>query len=245
MKKIFFSLVIPTLNEERYLPKLLKDVTNQTFKSFEVIVVDGYSEDKTTDKALSYKDQINITVIESKKRNVSQQRNLGAKNSAGDWIIFVDSDSRLPKVFLQKLHDGVKKLNPGIFSCWCNPDSKSEADHAVANFINITFDFMRVLRYPTALGALIGVKKKVFLKTKGFDEEMIYAEDGKFVRDCVATGATFKFFKEPEFTYSFRRWKKDGTLEVLRKHILLHARRLTKLQITKYLHYEMGGDRYD
>jgi glycosyltransferase involved in cell wall biosynthesis len=43
----FFSIVVPTLNEELFLPYLLKDLQNQKEKNFEVIVVDSYSEDKT------------------------------------------------------------------------------------------------------------------------------------------------------------------------------------------------------
>jgi len=51
MTKPFFSIIIPALNEEKYLPHLLDDLTKQTFRDFEVILVDGNSSDATVAKA--------------------------------------------------------------------------------------------------------------------------------------------------------------------------------------------------
>ncbi|MFH1244651.1 MAG: glycosyltransferase, partial [bacterium] len=53
-KKPFFSLIIPALNEAKYLPLLLDDLSKQTFLDFEVIVVDGNSDDQTVAKAKSF-----------------------------------------------------------------------------------------------------------------------------------------------------------------------------------------------
>ena len=50
----FFSIIIPSLNEEKYLPLLLEDLSQQTFKSFEVIIIDGKSEDKTIELAKTF-----------------------------------------------------------------------------------------------------------------------------------------------------------------------------------------------
>ena len=57
MEKYSFSIIIPTLNEERNLPNLLKELSEQTFNDFELIVVDGLSDDKTLVKANSFKDK--------------------------------------------------------------------------------------------------------------------------------------------------------------------------------------------
>ena len=95
MTKPFFSIVIPTLNEESSLPKLLSDLSLQTFKNFEVIIVDGNSEDKTIIKSKYYSKQfISLTIITSKTRNVSTQRNKGGKIAIGKYIVFMDADER-------------------------------------------------------------------------------------------------------------------------------------------------------
>ena len=79
-KDLFFSIVIPSLNEEKYLPKLLEDLAAQTYSDFEVIVVDGNSKDETVKRSLEFKKSLlSLEVISSKERNVSHQRNLGAK----------------------------------------------------------------------------------------------------------------------------------------------------------------------
>jgi len=73
----FFSIIIPCLNEEKYLPKLLEDLSNQTLQDFEVIVIDGNSEDKTIQLIEKYKDIFStFKIIISKIRNVSVQRKL-------------------------------------------------------------------------------------------------------------------------------------------------------------------------
>jgi len=92
MSKPFFTIVIPTLNEENYLPRLLEDLSNQTFpkEQFEVIHVDGDSDDKTVALAKSFNKKISIKSIVIKKRNVSTQRNKGAQmhqaNGSYSWM---------------------------------------------------------------------------------------------------------------------------------------------------------------
>ena len=68
----FFSVIIPCLNEEKYLPKLLKDLQGQIDRNFEVIVVDGKSEDRTVEVAKKFE----CSVLEADKRNVSIWREL-------------------------------------------------------------------------------------------------------------------------------------------------------------------------
>ena len=77
----YFSVIIPTLNEELYIPNLLTDLTHQKVFNFEVIVVDGKSSDKTKLIVGLFKNKLPLTFLESSKSNVSLQRNMGAKLS--------------------------------------------------------------------------------------------------------------------------------------------------------------------
>ena len=86
--KPFFSVIIPTLNEEKYLPNLLDDLTKQKEENFEIIIVDGKSEDRTIDVAMKYKNKYLIKTVVSQKRNLCYQRNFGAKNSVGEYLVF-------------------------------------------------------------------------------------------------------------------------------------------------------------
>ena len=97
MSKI--SIIIPTINEANNLPLLLSDLSSIQ-KEGEIIIVDCGSEDKTVDIANIY----GARVYKSEERNRGLQLNIGAKNSKGDWLIFLHADTRLT-------HDWFKKIN--------------------------------------------------------------------------------------------------------------------------------------
>ncbi len=240
-KKVFFSIIIPTLNEEKYLPKLLEDLSNQTFKDFEVIVVDAESEDGTVQNALSFRKRIPaLSILKSKKRDVSYQRNLGSKKARGEWLIFMDADDRLPFYFLEGIGYRIKSLDVDIFTCWCEPDSKYAKDKAITTFINLNVEIGKSIGQPTSLGALIGIKRIKLNKTGGF-KEGIFAEDGEFIRRAVKKGLRFEVFRDPKYTFSLRRFRKFGNLGTIRKYATLHLKRIAGIPIDLRKEYPMGG----
>ena len=93
------SIIIPTINEANNLPLLLSDLSSIQ-KEGEIIIVDCGSKDKTVDIANIY----GAKVYRSEERNRGLQLNIGAKNSKGDWLIFLHADTRLT-------HDWFKKIN--------------------------------------------------------------------------------------------------------------------------------------
>ncbi len=97
MSKI--SIIIPTINEAYNLPLLLSDLSTM-HKKGEIIIVDGGSGDKTIDIANIYGAKVFI----SKERNRGLQLDIGAKNSKGEWLMFLHADTRLT-------HDWFKKIN--------------------------------------------------------------------------------------------------------------------------------------
>lgn len=99
MDKPFFTIIIPTYNEEKFLPKLLNDLTKQKERDFEVIIVDGKSKDNTIKCAQHHRESLNLKVVSSKISNVSVQRNLGARKSKGKFLIFLDADMRIGQAF--------------------------------------------------------------------------------------------------------------------------------------------------
>ena len=97
MSKI--SIIIPTINEANNLPLLLSDLSIIK-KEGEIIIVDCGSEDKTIDLANFY----GAKVFKSKEKNRGLQLDIGAKNSSGEWLIFLHADTRLT-------HDWFRKIN--------------------------------------------------------------------------------------------------------------------------------------
>jgi glycosyltransferase involved in cell wall biosynthesis len=218
MIKKIFSIVIPTLNEEKYLPRLLEDLEKQSFPKelFEVVHVDGNSEDKTVEEATKFNKKINIKSIVVKKRNVAFQRNTGADNATGKWIIFMDADNELPDYFLDGIkYQLAKNKKTDVFSCWINPDGDSPKDVSVAKTANIGMEIYKSLGKPAVFGALIGVKQNVH-KEIGFDEKHKVAEDGYYVVEAIKKGFHYQLFKQPTYTYSLRRLRKEGSLKMVR-----------------------------
>src|SRR3989344_8910763 len=108
-----FSIIIPTLNEEKFLPRLLESLARQTAKNFEVIVVDGKSKDKTVERAREFeKKLLHLTVIMSPKASLPLQRNLGAKHAAAPWLAFIDADSVLLPNFIERVSEVIETEHP-------------------------------------------------------------------------------------------------------------------------------------
>ena len=108
MSKI--SIIIPTINEANNLPLLLSDLSSIQ-KEGETIIVDCGSKDKTIDIANIYGAKVCI----SKERNRGFQLDLGAKNSKGDWLIFLHADTRLTHDWFRKINSFLKGKKNRIY----------------------------------------------------------------------------------------------------------------------------------
>ena len=92
-KKPTISVVIPVFNREIKIKECIQSVLNQTLKPLEIIVVDDGSNDNTLQVLKSFEDKIRI-IKNKENKGVSYSRNVGAKNSTGQWLAFLDSDDR-------------------------------------------------------------------------------------------------------------------------------------------------------
>jgi len=236
-----FTIVIPTLNEEKYLPALLKDLKDQSYKDFEIIIVDGKSTDYTVKEALKFNNKLSQVIISSNNRNVATQRNLGAKRAMSKWIIFMDADNRLPDFFLEGIKYRILQEKPDIFTTWCDVDSKDSSEKIIGKYLNVSGEFLKLIEYPAALGSMIGVKKSIFNKYGGFDPKKVPLEDGDYIRKVVNQGFKFEYFRDPRYCYSLRRFRRSGKINTLKKYAQLQLKKLVKLSVNHEEEYPMGG----
>lgn len=97
------SIIIPTFNSSRTLKNCLDSLVDQTFKNFEVILIDNYSTDRTKYIIEEYRAKLNINFFELKNNNIiAKSRNLGINKSSSEWIAFLDSDDTWRKDKLEK-----------------------------------------------------------------------------------------------------------------------------------------------
>ena len=94
-----FSVIIPLYNKENYITQTIKSVLIQTFKDFEIIIVNDGSTDKSIEK-VKYFDDTRIRLIEQTNTGVSVARNKGIKEAKYDLIAFLDADDLWDNDFL-------------------------------------------------------------------------------------------------------------------------------------------------
>lgn len=111
-----FSILIPVYNVEDYIRECLDSLIKQSYKDFEVILVDDGSTDKSGIICDEYKKkgELNITVIHKKNEGLISARRTGIKNAHGDYCIFCDSDDFLESNALKILNDIILKYGPDV-----------------------------------------------------------------------------------------------------------------------------------
>jgi glycosyltransferase involved in cell wall biosynthesis len=107
---MFFSVILPTYNREKFLPKAIESVINQSHENWELIIVDDGSTDNTQKLVLEYqKIQKRIKYIYQKNTERSAARNNGIKKAKSDWICFLDSDDLYHESHLEVLYTLIQK----------------------------------------------------------------------------------------------------------------------------------------
>lgn len=109
---MLISVVIPVYNGEKVIKRCLDSLVNQSFKNFEVILIDDASQDKSFDIARQYKELLNLTIIRFEvNRRAGVSRNTGVNNANGEYIFFLDQDDWLDNSCFESL-------------VYCNQDKK-------------------------------------------------------------------------------------------------------------------------
>ena len=202
------SIVIPAINEEKYLPLLLESIKKQSFEeppgSYEIILADAGSKDKTLEIAKKYGCLITAGGLPGKGRN------LGAKIARGGTLFFLDADAVLPEDFFKKALADFKDRELDIASFCLVPLPKNRLSSFLLNiFYNQPIVLLESALPHAAMG--IFIKKEIFEKIGGFDEDVKLAEDHYLVRRATKLfGVKFGIIKSTKIFISDRRFKTDG-----------------------------------
>lgn len=223
------SIIIPTLNEEKYLPHLISDLQAQTFQEFEVVIVDAGSTDDTqavVKKSSTKKFPFHLLVCP--KRNVSIQRNMGAARTSAPWLLFIDADTRLPATYLEDLAAALGKKDIDAFTTFAIPDTDKFSDKLLTSAHNALSVGVAWMKKPYAFGACLGCSRKAFELVHGFDEHVSFQEDADLLQRIVKIKLKFEILPEPVYIFCMRRYKKEGTLNVILKTIPYSLSSFTK-----------------
>ncbi len=210
-----FSIIIITLNEEENIKNILDDLSGQTKKNFEVIIVDSKSEDNTKKAALKYKKNFSeFSFIEMKKRWASLWRNTWGKNSKYKNLLFLDADTRLDKDFIEKLDIYLKKHKDISWATFFLSLKTKKLKYKLGNLTINGFNFLSQYIIPTSIGACFYVKKEVFNKIWWFNEKLTLWEDSDFSINIWKKWYKFRVIPI-SFYFHPRRFEEEWTLKTL------------------------------
>lgn len=247
----FFTIITPTLNEEKFLPHLLTAIKRQKEKDFEIIIVDGGSSDKTNKIAKRFKstfaaENISLKLIFSNKPNVSQQRNVGAKLATGQYLVFLDADIIIPPSYLFLIRKAIKKTGEPLLATWVEPDSEDLSNKAMTMLVNFLIEIGKEVGKPLLLGYDIIIKKSVFNSIGMFREDIKIGEDQELAERALKNGYKAHVLRNPTLIHSSRRYRKKGYIKTLYTYIIATLHVLFKGPITEgVVDYPMGGKAHE
>lgn len=230
------SIIIPTLNEEKYLSRLLESIKQQKYLNYEIIVSDGGSTDQTISIAKKYDCR---TVVDFMHHHPSWQRNNGAAQAHGEILLFLDADTVLPADFLsQSMSEIVNRNLVGAgFYIKFNPTKLSRRIFSIIfNF----FCFGRQYFAPIGVGCALLAQKKAHDQISGFDYTIYVAEDFDYCYRLSRCGQ-FRMINSSFVYFSSRRLEKEGDMKVLYKWVVMGFFTLFNFRIKKkIIKYEFG-----
>jgi GT2 family glycosyltransferase len=202
------SVIVPTLNEEKYLPRCLASLKAQSLRDrFEVIVVDGGSSDRTLEISHQYADQVLI----EKGLPVGAARNLGAAMAQGDILAFIDADTIASTKWLEQIVKSFE-TNSEVVGV-TGPTLPYEGSRMDELMYRVATGWAQRLSlrlgFPHVAGFNCAYRKDSFWNATGFDEERELSEDVMLSLRIRHQGRIV--FDEEMIAYtSLRRIKKCG-----------------------------------
>ncbi|MGN0537059.1 MAG: glycosyltransferase [Acutalibacteraceae bacterium] len=112
------SVIVPIYNVERYLPKCLKSICNQSFTNFEALLIDDGSQDNSAAIAQKICDtDKRFHIIHKENGGLSDARNVGLQHAKGEFVVFIDSDDYIHTDYLSVLYNACIQNNADMSYC--------------------------------------------------------------------------------------------------------------------------------
>jgi len=202
------SVIIPTLNEGKFIETLLNCLNNQTWQNFEVIVADAKSQDKTRQIAT----KAGAKVVEGGHQGFG--RNNGAKHAKGDILLFLDADVSFDTNFLGNCYQSFVTNKLDIACCYFDTYALSFKMKMIYELWNSSKYLRRKTKSPDGESQCFWITKSAFDHVGGFNEDIKISEDIDLIHRTTEKEYEFDILNY-KFTPSDRRYKKVGILRVL------------------------------
>lgn len=186
-----YSIIVPNYNKAEYIEECINSILNQTYKNYEIIMID----DGSTDNSVEVINKFNINLLKTNRLQAGGARNLGLKQATGDYIIFLDSDDYL------SCDDVLEKLTNIIVDediIFLNYSKNTYGD--IKEVIEEKEDIAIKIENTKQLGCPTKCFKRSLLENISFPECKRY-EDIIFTLEAMCKTEKYTYFEESFFTY--------------------------------------------
>lgn len=218
MKYPFVSVVVGIRNEEKFIKECIESLLNLDYPkdSYEIIIVDGMSTDKTRDIVQKYP----VKLLLNEKKNVAAARNLGVKNARGELVAFTDGDCKVDAQWLKVLvHE--MQASPDDVVCFGGPNLIFDTDPVFGRVVGYAQESFlgsggsaqsknsTKKHYVGSLPNCNAMYKKAAIKgVGGFDERFVVGQDGDLNYRIGKKGNKFLYIPKAQVLHHRR-----GTLK--------------------------------
>jgi len=169
----FFSIIIPSYNRASQIVQTLHSLLEQSFKDFEIIVVDDGSTDDTKSVIMPYVEKSNLKYIYQENKGVSAARNKGASIANGKYYVFLDSDDEVEKNWLKDFHDVIIKEEASIVYC----SMKKIYKNGKSILVDSTKPYVNSQSKGIIIPGSWAVERTTFLDAGMYDEQLKFGEN--------------------------------------------------------------------
>jgi glycosyltransferase involved in cell wall biosynthesis len=208
-KELFFTIVVPAYNEERYIARTVRALQNVQYGSYEVFVVENGSTDNTLRVAKQFASRT-IHILHSARKGVSAARNLGASHASAkcDWLVFLDADTVVGPTFLMELNAQLRANKTSVYGTTMllplESTDRAQRWFRVVNYVN------RLMHISCAIQL---ARKDAFDQVR-YDEQLAVAEDHRLFLQLSRFGKFFMLRTQSVRT-STRRFEHVGYVRVI------------------------------
>ena len=203
-----YSIVVPVYNRPDEVDELLESLSSQTFKDFEVVIVEDGSKITCKDVCEKYASILDLHYYYKENSGPGQSRNYGVERARGEYVLIVDSDAVAPHGFMQAIDDELQR-QPS--DAWGGPDAAHESFTDVQKAISYamtSFFTTGGIRggkkqldkfYPRSFN--LGIRREAYLALGGFSKTRfskmsLYGEDIDFSIRIYKAGYSCRLFPE-------------------------------------------------
>lgn len=192
---MLFSIIIPVFNAEKYIGRCLESILAQSFKSYEIILINDSSFDKSNDICMEYCGKYsNICLLQTPHIGASGARNIGIGFANGEYLLFVDADDTIESKMLEHINNKIDKKN--IDLCYMSRhyivDKTGKHEHVVfrvkasimPNYYNAQ-EFLHMVTkdmnsFPGSMWLIVCRRQFVVKNNIWLDEKIEWSEDSDF-----------------------------------------------------------------